>query len=164
MRRLTSGRRRDGREGLWADRFSQRIPDFNLRPLGLSDLYKECERREIFADEIPLRRIHGCSFQDEDGQPCLLVNSLIAEPYRVVAGYHELAHLLDHPPDPGVLLSTGSLWNQSKAEFQAQAVGVVALIPRELIESFDFGELAEEYGFPRDLIMFRAQIRRQFRF
>lgn len=159
-----SGRRKGGGEGLWAARFSRRISGFNHRSLGLTDLYRECERRGIFADEIPLRRIHGCSFQDEDRQPCLLINALIAEPYRVVAGYHELAHLLDHPPDPGVLLSTGSLWNRSKAEFQAQAVGVVALIPRELIEKLDFGELAEEYAFPRDLIMFRAQIRRQFGF
>ncbi|HYE72758.1 MAG TPA: hypothetical protein VEF04_05480 [Blastocatellia bacterium] len=162
MRKISSKRKRGEPESLLFERFKRRIDGFNQRPLGMDDLYQECEKRKIFIGENPFRRVHGCSFYDDDGQPCLIVNSLIAEPYRIVAGYHELAHLLDHAPDPEAFLSLGSLWNNHKLEFQAQMIGVVALIPKELMLHFDFAELETEYGFPRDLITLRAHVLRQY--
>jgi Zn-dependent peptidase ImmA (M78 family) len=137
--------------GLWIDRISREIPGFNERSLNLEDLYKRCDTHHMFISEMPMRRLHGCSFYDEDEQPCLLINSLLNEAERIVAGWHEFAHLLLHTPDGSVFCSTGNLWNHSKTEAQAQTIGVLALIPQTMLHE-------DLSGYPRKIVMYRHQV------
>lgn len=134
---------------LWIDRLSRELPGFNEQPFNLLDLYRFCEQRGVLAEELPMRRLHGCSFY-EDGDAFLMVNNLLSEPERIIAGFHELAHLLLHEPDD-VFCSTGVLRNHRKIERQAQIVGVIALLPiRKLHEDLS--------DYPRQIVEYRQQI------
>lgn len=138
-------------------RFEARLRGFNLRSLVLDDLLHECERRDIFVDLVPFQRIHGISFHDK-GQPCLLVNSLLTDAEKIIAGYHELTHLLDQADDVSVFLSLGNLWNHSKAERHAQTVGVIALMPDAAVWGLTVDEISEQFQVSRKLAEFRLSL------
>lgn len=139
-------------------RFESRVNGFNRQPLTLDDLWFECEQRSILADQFPFRRIHGMSFTDGDGQQCLLINSLLSVPEQVIAGFHELTHLIDQADDVSVFLSLGNLWNHGKAERQAQTVGVIALMPDRLIVGLSASEISERWQVSRKLAEFRLSL------
>jgi Zn-dependent peptidase ImmA (M78 family) len=152
-----------GVEPLLIERFSKEIEGFNERPLGLPDLYAECERRGIVVEEAVFKRVHGCSFFDRDGDVFLFVNRLLPEPLRALAGFHELKHVLYRDPHP-VCYSTPSLWNRTKYERQAQAVGLIALLPRVLISRMEPGEAQFESGLPKELVRQRYQLWLDYRY
>jgi Zn-dependent peptidase ImmA (M78 family) len=135
---------------LWMDRLSQEVPGFNQRPFTLDDLHEYCFLNGIFADEVALRRLHGCCFYRGE-RPCLVINELLSNHEKIVAGYHELAHLLLHNIGQEVFCSTGNLWNHSKIERQAQIAGLVALLPRTMLDQ----DLSD---YPRKIVEYRREI------
>lgn len=134
------------RDGLLIARFSERIPSFNQRRLSLTDLFEICEEQEYCVIEMPLRKLHGCSFYDDDGQPCLILNALLPDGEKLIAGWHEFAHLYDQAPTPSVFCSTGNLWNNRKNERQAQVIGLLALMPDAEVVGMTAADLVEQYG------------------
>jgi Zn-dependent peptidase ImmA (M78 family) len=135
---------------LWMDRLSQELQGFNQRPFTLDDLHEYCHWHGIFADEVRLRRLHGCCFYQGE-MPCLIVNELLSAPEKIVAGYHELAHLILHDIGQEVFCSTGNLWNHAKVERQAQIVGLCALLPRPMLDH----DLSE---YPRQIVAARRRV------
>jgi Zn-dependent peptidase ImmA (M78 family) len=91
------------------------IPGFNERALDLQAIYEQCERYGLVSRELRFRRYHGLSFHLE-GVPFLYINTLVLPAERVIAGWHEFAHLMYHPDDACVFTSKGSLYRLSKAE------------------------------------------------
>ncbi len=135
---------------LWMDRLSQQLEGFNQRPFTLDDLHQYCYTHGIYADEVRLRRLHGCCFYH--GQvPCLVISAGLSPMEKIVAGYHELAHLLLHEVGTEVFCSTGNLWNEVKIERQAQIAGVIALLPRTMLNQ----DLSD---YPRQLVAFRRRV------
>jgi Zn-dependent peptidase ImmA (M78 family) len=139
------------------ERMGRQIAGFNERPLTLDDFYRECDRRGITAEEVRLRQLHGFALYD-GGTPGIVLNSLLGAPDRTVAAFHELTHVLDQVPFPHVCMSRPDNWNRSKQERQAQAVGLVAVIPRRLLIDLTLDEIAAEYGYPRRLVAERMQL------
>lgn len=134
------------RDGLLIARFRERIPGFNQRRLSLTDLFEICEEQDYCVIETPLRELHGCSFYDDDGQPCMTLNVLLPEGEKTIAGWHEFAHLYDQAPTPSVFCSTGNLWNNRKNERQAQVIGLLALMPDVEVVGMTAADLVEQYG------------------
>jgi len=156
MRSSGRAKRRSSRGGL-VGRFAALVPGFNERALDLEDLAAICDRVGIEVVEVPLRRYHGCAVY-VDGLPFLYLNSLLAPPEKIIAGWHEFAHLVDHPPDLRVFTSTGGLWNLGKADRQAQAVGCLALMPDAEVWGLNLPEIMERYGVPRQVAEFRLDL------
>lgn len=141
--------------GWWIDRISHEIPGLNEQILNLDALYKHCAERKFFAGERPLRKLHGCSFINTQGQPSLVINSLLREAERIVAGWHEFTHLLLHSLEERVFCSTGNLWRHSKTERQAETIGVIALLPRKMLTE----DLSD---YPARIVKYRRDVWQEF--
>lgn len=140
----------------WIDRIGHAIPDLNSRVLNLDDLYQYCDSQNYFAIERQLQRLHGCSFLGSDGQPSMVINSLLRESEKIVAGWHEYIHLLIHSPKDNVFCSTGNLWRHGKTEQQAQTIGVIALLPCKMLSE----DLSD---YPAKIVKYRMQIWQNFK-
>ncbi len=139
------------------DRFSRLVPGFNRRSLALDDLYGLCDIHNIDVVHLPLRRVHGIAFE-EDSYRCMYINRLLRIPFQIIAGFHEFCHFDYHTVDSRVCLSMGGLANLSKRERQAQAVGVVALMPAPLIVDMTVDDLMREFEVSRQIAEFRASL------
>lgn len=110
-------------------RVAAQVRDFNRRPLHFTDFEIECARRDICFYECRLRRLHGCAWSDTDGTFICLNANLYPEA-KLIAAWHELAHVLLHPIDRAILLSRGRWSNIAKEEAEAEAVAVIATLPQ----------------------------------
>lgn len=143
---------------LTIERFERRIPGFNRRSLSLDDLTFLCDLLNIYYDLLDVSPLHGCSLL-ENGEHFLFVNEKLTYPLQVIAGFHELTHLLTHPMDSLRLhKSTGGLWNLDKQERQAQTVGMIALMPSPLVYGLDAYEVMERFDVSFDIAMFRLSL------
>lgn len=79
-----------------------------------------------------------------------MINSLLGEVEGVIAGYHELAHLLLHEPGE-THCSIGDFCNYRKTERQAQTISVIGLLPQKML-----GEDLSDY--PRQIVEYRQEI------
>lgn len=152
-----SGRSQVRNSLLLIERFSRRIDGFNSRRLTLRDLDLLCSLQNIDVVFTRLRGLHGAALENE-GYKYLYINSLLSEPEQVIAGFHEYCHLTDQVVDSNILLSTGGLWNVNKYERQAQIVGVVALMPKLVVEGMTVGDLMHEFGVRREIAEFRLSL------
>ncbi len=132
-----------------------RIPGFNERRQTLNDLVFLCDVLDIYFDLIEIAPLHGISLV-ERGEYYLFVNSYLPPSLQIIAGFHELAHILDHPLNSHQV--NGHLWNYDKLERQAQTVGVVALMPGPLLAGADVTEVMERFDVPLDIAMFRLSL------
>lgn len=140
---------------LLLDKFSSYIEDFNIERQSLSTLASCCARLEIEIVREPLRRLHGCAIEIDDYK-AIYINSLIPEPLQVIVGFHEFCHVVYHAVNAEGCLSTGSNWNYSRIEREAQAVGVIALMPFWEVCCFDVQGIMDYYSVPRRIAEFRA--------
>lgn len=137
---------------------SQLIPDLNTRPQTLLDFYILAERLGIPADEFPMRSLHGCTFPDDDGERTIRINSLVSEPERIIAGFHEIVHNILHATEGEIYASMGPLWNHRKDEHEAEMIGVLALLPLSEIAGMTPEEIAGVYRLPLKTAKFRMQV------
>lgn len=140
----------------WIDRLCREIPGLNDRVLTLDDLYQYCAARDFFVLESSMRKLHGCSFLARDGQPSMVINSLLREPERIVAGWHEFTHLLMHSTTSSVFCSTGNLWRHTKTERQAQTIGVIALLPLKILSD-------DLSNYPAKIVKYRREVWQEYR-
>jgi len=140
---------------LLLERFMRRIPGFNERRQTLKDLTFLCDVLDIYFDLLEIAPLHGLSVA-EKGEYFLFVNSHLPPSLQVIAGFHELAHILDHPLNAHQV--NGHLWNYDKLERQAQTIGVVALMPGPLLAGADVTEVMERFDVPFDIAMFRLSL------
>ena len=139
---------------LLLERFSNRIPGFNVRPQHLTDLDGLCDELDIEVVQLPMRRLHGVALED-GGFRYLYINRLLDGAEKVIAGFHEYCHLTSHSLNVAVFKSTGGLWNLDKYERQAQIVGTVALMPEPAIRHLSVEEIMREFSVSRRIAEFR---------
>jgi Zn-dependent peptidase ImmA (M78 family) len=145
-----------GRNQLLLERARRRIEDFNRESLGLEDLYHHCDDRHIEVVSMPLRTGHGCSFY-RGGFPYIFINPLVSKAEQVIAGWHEYLHLMEHVPEQATF-STGTFFNLSKMEYQAQVIGVMALMPDPLVRWLNEEEIMGEFGVTQSIARFRLSL------
>jgi Zn-dependent peptidase ImmA (M78 family) len=143
------------------DRFAAHVDGFNRKPLRLCDLYAYCERQNIEVVEMQMRQLHGGAHEYE-GFQFIYINSLITYSEQIIAGFHELFHTLNHVGNGELCFSYGRVNNLSKQEFQAQAVGVVALMPLTEVYEMTVDRMMYEYTVSRQIAELRFNIFQQY--
>ena len=149
-------KRRSGNDRFLVERFSQWVPGWGRRQLCLADLTDYCEGHgiEVVFDDL----------EDADGYalwvgrvPYIYIGRHLRGPEKVITGYHELAHILYHPPHPEVFRRTGDLWNWSKCDRQAEVVGVVAWMP--YVNGLTVEQVMQQFGVSRAVSNFRTGLK-----
>lgn len=105
------------------------IVDFGQRSLTMTDLSRECDARGISLFEVSMTAIHGLAWSNE-GHTSLCINKNLYPEAKLLAGFHELGHHLLHIIDQQMRRSRGRWTNDDKMEAEADAVAVIALMPR----------------------------------
>jgi Zn-dependent peptidase ImmA (M78 family) len=93
------------------------------------------------------------------GVPFIVLHPALKGAMRLWVLLHELAHHLSHVP--GMQLFDKSY--ESKADFQANFIAAVAMIPLPLMEKMTYGEIQEEYDYPTELMEIRRYIYAEFK-
>jgi len=139
------------------DFYNRRISGFNERSLTFDDLVRECNRSGITILTLKLRRARGGAlWANED--PYLILSSSLSEPDLIITGFHELYHLQCNPPGAEILFSDGNLSDLRSAEQQANAVGLVALMPDFEVVRMSVDRIKNYYGIGRELAQRRHDI------
>ncbi|HEX8746841.1 MAG TPA: ImmA/IrrE family metallo-endopeptidase [Pyrinomonadaceae bacterium] len=94
------------------------------------------------------------------GVPFIVVHPDLTPAMRLWVLFHELAHHLFHVP--GLQLFDSRY--ETKADYQANVIAAVALIPLTLMQRLTYGEIQEEYGYPKELMDFRLQVYEDYGF
>jgi hypothetical protein len=137
-------------------RFDALVPEFGKRSFSLDDLHDQCSLDKIDVVEMEMALGHGLSWTDRGGD-CTYVNRLITPSQRIIAGWHEYCHIQCHPTEARVLASLGPLANRTRWEVEANAVGIIALIPRVALQAPAI-EIAHEYCVIQEVTDYRLQL------
>jgi Zn-dependent peptidase ImmA (M78 family) len=140
------------------ERTAQRIAGFNERSLNLLDLRALCGVAGIEIVRISFEYLHGYPLYEE-GVPYLFINRNLNRSERIIAGFHEFCHFMEHGVFVSRLLSTGNIKNLSRLERQAQIVGTVSLMPAPLIIGMTVEDLMRRFEIRREIAEFRASLR-----
>ncbi|HEY7544432.1 MAG TPA: ImmA/IrrE family metallo-endopeptidase [Blastocatellia bacterium] len=150
-----SAQRRVASDRFLVEAFSQWIPGWGRRQLGWSDLEALCTDLGIELIQAHLKDADGYAFW-VDGTPYIFVADHLSGPEKVIAGFHELCHILYHSEHSSIFRRCGNLWNWSKCDRQAEIVGAVAWMPD--VRGLSVEEVMEEFGVSRDVALFRSQV------
>ena len=149
-------KRRSGSDRFLVERFSQWIPGWGRRQLCLSDLTDYCERHQIEVVFADLEDADGYALW-VGGVPYIYIAHHLRGPEKVITGYHELAHILYHPPHPEVFRRTGNLWNWRKCDRQAEIVGQLAWMPN--VAGLSVDQVMAQFGVSHEVAVFRLQLK-----
>ena len=126
------------------DKFSKLKIGWNERPLNEADFHRLCRRFKITVDEYPMR-VSGFYY-------CLLgghyiaIDSKLPPRQKLFVMFHEFAHFLMHAPDQNATASYHGVGRQTRKEREADAVALVALIPKTWLETRTPDEMIADDG------------------
>ena len=144
---------------LLAETISRLRVKWNQRPLTENDFHRLCKSRKITVQEMPLRvsGFYYCVM----GRHFIAIDSKLPPTRKLLVMFHEFAHFLLHSPHgPFTANYHGyhGLSGRSRAEMEADAFALCALMPKTWLESDRLAELAEEAGFDMDMVRDRLEI------
>ena len=120
---------------------------WNRQVLSLDDFYNACERERVVVFDAPMRELGAFFYRRR--RPCIALNERLRGHTRTRVAWHEFAHFLWHVP--------GDYGHPDKTEYEADIIATCALIPAFLLNLPD-GEIAEMFGYSRELIRLRVEI------
>ncbi|MDX6696065.1 MAG: IrrE N-terminal-like domain [Blastocatellia bacterium] len=132
------------------------FPYWNKRPITERDIRRYCKRKGIVIVEGKVGSLG--LYTPYGGYPFIVVDPSLQGPLRLWVLLHELAHHLLHVP--GLHLFDRNF--ESKADYQANFIAAVAMIPLSWVQTKSFADLLEE-GYPEDLLWFRKGSYEQFK-
>ncbi len=131
----------------------KKLPQWNKRVFGADDL-----DRLSGAMKVPIIEDASAIAKGEywivEGVPFILLKPNLKPAEKLWVGFHEVGHHLLHYPVPHKF--SKSL--QRRMDREANFFAAIALIPTWLVKSKTFGEIMEEYNYPKDLILIRKEI------
>lgn len=104
---------------------------WNERVLTESDLYGLCGRFDITVDEQPLAT--AGFYYRLMGRDGIAVNSRMDPEHKLFVLFHEFAHFLLHAPESGPAANFHGIGRRSRAEVEADAFALCAMIPRPML-------------------------------
>lgn len=153
----SAARRKRKTDRFLVERFTEWIPGWGRRQLSLVDFYELSESLGVEVVDYPFEQDAGYAFWVGD-IPYVYYSNRLSGSEQVITCYHELAHILYHPPRPEVFKRTGNLWNWSKCDRQAEIVGVVAWMPEPMVHDMTVSDLMREFGVRREVAEFRINL------
>ena len=125
--------------------------EWNTRVLTEDDFQQYCYAEGI---EILERQVEQPAvYLTCNGKPTIFLNDQLRGPYRLFAGFHELAHYWLHPSHVRMYLGYG--W-EDMIEREADVVAACALIPRTMLTRRQLLDLTDGYGYPDWIISLRC--------
>ncbi len=143
---------------IFVERVAQRaLPRFNRRVHTERDLLLVCQRNgvtvaEAYTGELGLYIVH-------EGRPFIILQPGLRGGLRAWVLAHELGHFLLHAPTA----STFTISMKRKADFEANIIAAILLMPLQLVRTALPGEIQERFGYPRELTDFRKAVYEWFR-
>lgn len=130
----------------------RRLNDWNQRIHTEDDALKFCRRHRIRIVEDPDEEYGQIVWYE--GFAFILINPFLAIGMRTWVLFHEIGHYLLHAPASGRF----SKLIESKADYEANAVAAVAMMPKAAITGKTFAEVAAEFEYPIELIQIRDHL------
>src|SRR4051794_30586406 len=130
---------------IFIERVAQRaMPRFNRRVHTERDLLLLCRRNgvnvaEAYTGELGLYVIY-------DDKPFIILQPELPGGLHAWVLAHEFAHFLLHAPNA----STFTTSMRRKADFEANIIAALLLIPLQLVRTLLPSELQERFGYPRE--------------
>ncbi|MEW6213323.1 MAG: ImmA/IrrE family metallo-endopeptidase [Acidobacteriota bacterium] len=125
---------------------------WNKRVLGADDFDLFCHDEGIFVFEGQYK--WDGLYIVRSGIPVIYIQQSLRPIERLIVGWHEVGHHILHAPE-FFFYSYGRV---SKADYQAHICAACALIPQPLYLKRSAYDIQEEYGYPSDLLRFRARL------
>jgi Zn-dependent peptidase ImmA (M78 family) len=133
------------------------VEGFNVRSLSLGDLLFHCTARQIEIVWLPMRLANGVSFQ-EQAVPVIALNLKLPNPWKVIVGWHEYAHHVLGHIEHGAAFSSPDSKQRQPLEFQAHAIGMIALMPDALIRGMSARKIARAFNVNIETARFRLSL------
>lgn len=125
--------------------------------------YEDFERiaaaKHIWIYKVKMRHDDGLHYVHRGVQPVIVLNKDLAPGDLVWKAFHELSHALLHPT--GLYYFTEG--TTEKADYEANFIAAIALIPTPIFETKTFEEIQEEYGYPNELKWPRKEYYERYR-
>jgi Zn-dependent peptidase ImmA (M78 family) len=143
---------------MFIERVAQRaMPRFNRRVHTERDLLLLCRRHgvgvvEAYTGALGLYIVH-------EGKPFIVLQPGLRGGLRAWVLAHEFAHFLLHAPNA----STFTTSMKRKADFEANIIAALLLIPLQLVRTVLPSEIQERFGYPRELTEIRKAVYEWFR-
>ncbi len=128
-----------------------------MRVLDTEDFTFHCGLHAVLVQSVPMERA-GASFKRR-GQNVIWINERLRGAARTFARWHELGHVLLHPPGIQFFHAYGSVIDD-----EANAFAACAMIPLPVLLRFGVAEIAENYDYPLSLVAERLRIYDRWRF
>lgn len=107
---------------------------FNEKPQTEADFYRICEIEKIIILE---KDVTTSFYMNVSGKSFIVLKKRLKGLRRLFAMFHELAHHFLHGSRHAASAFYFGLL-ESKAEFEADALATIALVPRPMLRTFDF--------------------------
>lgn len=132
-------------------------PEWNVRVMDDEDFAFHCGLRAVLVQSVPMERA-GASFKRR-GQNVIWINERLRGAARIFASFHELGHVILHPPGIQFFHAYGSI-----VDDEANAFAACAMIPLLVLLRFPITDIAENYNYPLSLVAERLHIYDKWRF
>lgn len=131
----------------------KKLPEWNAKIFNEEDIYQMSDKMRLPIIENKIAKAKG-EYLIIDDNPMIILKPKLKTGDRIWVLFHEFGHHLLHYPVPHKF----SKGLQRRMDREANFFAVIALIPTPLVESKTLGEIMEEYGYPKDLILIRKEI------
>lgn len=131
------------------------LPFWNEKVFAERDFEAYCRTNRIAVVE------HKTKFSGEyllvHNRPVIVLDPHLIKAKRLWVWAHEIAHHLLHHPYSQFFGGTQRARNLfvEKLDFQANFIAAIALVPLLLVKTKSFGEINDEFGYPRELLNLR---------
>lgn len=129
------------------------MPEWNERVLTSDDFYDFSQREKVRIVESDLFRYKG-EYYIRKNTSFILLQKNLKQPEKLWVGFHELGHHLLHYP----VTHHFSKGIYRKMDREANYFAAISLMPTDLIKKETFGEIYEEFNYPKQLIELRKEI------
>jgi len=138
---------------------------WNNEILTLADFEAFCAADGVLVREVPAESA-GCYLHME-GVPVIFLRSNLRGLNKLRVALHELGHHWLHVPgadNSGKRSYCNRYGHLSKAEHEAKVIETCGVLPLPIFRTSEPAEIADLYGYPRELIQFRERVFRYYNF
>jgi Zn-dependent peptidase ImmA (M78 family) len=134
------------------------FPEWNKQSINERDIRRVCKKKGVRIVEGDVGR-EGL-YIIYRGIPFIVIHPGLSGPMRLWVLLHELFHHLLHVP--GLQLFDSRF--KTKADYEANLLAAVSLIPLYMVKTKTFAELEEDFGFPKELLWIRKEVYERYGF
>lgn len=131
----------------------KKLPEWNVKIFNEDDLYDLADDLRLPIIETEVAKAKG-EYLIVNDEPLILLKPKLKKSDKIWVLSHEFGHHYLHHPVPHKF----SKGLQKRMDREANFFATIALIPTWLVESKTLGEITEEYGYSKDLILIRKEI------